>query len=480
VLANNLQQVLWLFGLISLAAFFFPFFKQGIYKQIGFSVTGRSLAFLASIGIGYSVLFLIGEKWGVSLMPFLPSFLGALALFFLLSAIKLPAHLQGLALLGASITFSLCMPSDTSRYALLSASLGLITWKLAEMVYIPDEPDFLDVLPPLTWLIGLFWILTGLPSSAASSSEGVLLAALSSVILLRLFQAPFMFDDKWYLKRLILSTTGGLIMLIVNTKLLMLPDPGGFAWLVGGSLFVSYLFRDFEDKARDKINDPMLIFQYLSMALLIAGVTIVASRMFGTVGFIVAATTTLVARPGSAAHYAGLFFVVRALLQGFIADHVANVTGVNVLHPYVGAVLYAGFVIALVLGIIVRDAQDKWLKLALFLAVGTFAPIAANFFLHAEPAAGLFDATLVGCILFALFAPVLFRSLSGAPGYLLLVPAQMICVGMLGSELISKGNEAVASTKMQMLIAAGIIGAVAPLVIMMLLRMSRDKRIEIS
>jgi hypothetical protein len=163
-------------------------FKQGIYKQLGFNASGRSLAFVASIAVGYSVLFLIGQKWGVALMPLLPSFLGALVLTWLLSVIKLPAHLRGIALLVVAVGFTLFMPHETSRFALIAASFGLITWKLAEMVYVPDAPDFLDVLPPLAWLVGLFWILTGLPSSSAGSLEGVLLAAFSSVILLRLFR----------------------------------------------------------------------------------------------------------------------------------------------------------------------------------------------------------------------------------------------------------------------------------------------------
>lgn len=480
MLANNLQPVLWLFGITCLAAFFFPFFKQGIYKQLGFVATGRSMAFVASIAVGFCVFFLIGEKWGMHLLNLLPSFLGGLVLTWLLSVLKLPGHLRGLALLGASVCFTLYMPADTPRLALIAASLGLITWKVSEMVYVLREPDFLDVIPPLSWLVGVFWILTGLPSGSSAALEGVLLAALSSVILLRLFQNPFMSDDKWYLKRIIMSATGGLIMLIACTKLVLLPDAGGYAWLVGGSLFVSHMFRDFEERAKDKIDDPLVVFQFLSMAVLIAGVTVVASRLFGTVGFVVVAITTLVARPGSIVHCAGLFWLVRALLQGYVYDFVANVTGVNILHPYVGAVVYAGFAIALVLGISLRDAEDKWLKWSLFLMVGTLAPLAANFFLHAEPAAGLFDATMVGCILFAIFMPVLFKSFDAAQGYLLLVPAQMITVAMLSSELINKGNEAVTATKLQMLIAAGVIVAVAPLVIMMLVRMSRRKGVEVS
>lgn len=480
MLANNLQQVLWFFGITCLAAFFFPFFKQGIYKQIGFNVTGRSAAFVAAIAACYCALFLVGEKWGLGLMPVLPGFLVAMAVPWLLSVIKLPAHLRGLAMLGAAVSYSLYAPADTSRDTLVAAGLGLVTWKISEMVYVPDEPDFQDILPPLIWLAGLFWILTGLPSSNASTFEGVLIAALSSVILLRLFQNPFMFDDNWYLKRIIMSATGGLIMLIACTKLLLLTNAGNYAWLVGGSLFVSHMFRDFEERAKDKINDPTVVLQFLSMAVLIAGVTVVASRLFGTLGFVIAATTTLVTRPGGVALCAGLFFVVRALLQGYVVDYVSNVTGVNILHPYVGAVIYAGFAISLVLAISLRDVTDRWFKLTLFLMAGTFAPLAANFFLHAEPAAGLFDATMVGSILLAIFGPVLFKTMSGSTGYLLLVPAQMISIATLTGELVNKGNEAVASTKVQVLIAAGIIVAVAPLVIMMLVRMARSKRIEVS
>ncbi len=480
MLANNLQQVLLFFGITCLVAFYFPFFKQGIYKQLGFTVTGRSATFVAAIAIGYCVLFLVGEKWGVVVMPFLPSFLLAVAAPWLLSVIKLPAPLRGLAMLGAAVSCSLYAPADTSRDNLVAACLGLITWKISEMAYIPDDPDFQDILPPLIWLAGLFWILTGLPSGNASTFEGVLLAALSSVILLRLFQNTFMSDDKWYLKRIIMSATGGLIMLIACTKLLLLTNAGNYAWLVGGSMFVSHMFRDFEDRAKDKINDPAVIFQFLSMAVLIAGVTVVASRLFGTLGFVIAAITTLVARPGGVALCVGLFLVVRALLQCYVVDYVANVTGVNILHPYVGAVIYAGFAISIVLAISLRDATDRWLKLALFLMTGTFAPLAANFFLHAEPAAGLFDATMVGAILLAILGPVVFRSTSGSLGYLLLAPAQMVAVGTLAGELVNKGNEAVAATKVEVLVAAGIIVAVAPLVIMMLVRMARSKRIEVS
>ena len=45
-------------------------------------------------------------------------------------------------------------------------------------------------------------------------------ASLSVSLLIRLLQGPFMFDDKLYIKRVMLSIGGGLAMLIVITKLL--------------------------------------------------------------------------------------------------------------------------------------------------------------------------------------------------------------------------------------------------------------------
>ena len=79
--------------------------------------------------------------------------------------------------------------------------------------------------------------------------------------------------------------------------------------------------------------------------LLVGICTLVASRLFGMEGLLILAAATVVAPIPGSALIAGLFWSSRALLQSYVSQFNPNVTGVNLMHNYASAALYAGFLV---------------------------------------------------------------------------------------------------------------------------------------
>jgi hypothetical protein len=294
-------------------------------------------------------------------------------------------------------------------------------------------------LPPLIWLTTVSWALTLDNKAIATQREGIILGIMAVAQLMRVMQRPFMKDDRWLVKRVVLATSAGLGVLLVLTKLVMNDAMQPLALLVGGGMFVTYLFQNMDKQGQDKVSGTTAV----KLLILIGMLSMVAARFFGTFGLLALAPCALVAPWFSICQFAGLFFCVRTMLQLFINTYNSNVTGINIEHAYVGAAQYAGFIAVACMTMLLREIKDRRILTALFLGAGVLLPMASNYYLHAEPTSSMLVAGTVAAVILSILGPALIVS-EESIGFenLLLLPAMMAAVGVTFGGLIEAGNAA--------------------------------------
>lgn len=436
---------LGVFGAAVLIAFLVPFMSQGVGKQLGWRMTWADLKRFALILFPFVLLFVAGQIFQFEAANMLRYFAIGAAVPFVLSRINFPPQLTGILLLLLSVLAS--VTTDMSGLPAVAVMSGLVVWKLGENLLLNESSTLDDILPALFWLGGLYWINAALPEEMVASRQGLLLGAIAVCLFMRVVQGPFLKEDKLYVKRIALATTGGLLALIFITKVMVLVDLDKVAVLVGGGIFLTYLFEAIENKEDGRLSAPAAV-----KSLILIGIfTMLASRLLGTFGWIILAPAALVATRPGAAVFAGLFWITRAMLQTYIVQFNSNVTGVNILHPYVSAALYAGFFAVLLLSVFLRDGKDKRLTLAVALGAATVLPTGANYFLHAEPTCSLLVSITVAGVLMSVLGPVVYKQENPQHDSLLLLPALMIGVATLTNLLIPLGNEATTSDRLTLL-----------------------------
>lgn len=429
-----------LFIFASLAAFFFPLIKNKLFKQLSIKSFKSTAPIASAVLLAFCLLFGFGNVFALNTANYIGYFALGFAALYALNNIGLTARLTGIVLLFGSVMLTLNMPEQADNLNLVAIACGAMTWKLIENLFWEARPVYDDIVPALIWLLGIYWIRIGIGDAGLVTNVALLAGGLSVMMLLRLFETPFLSDDKVYLKRLMLSATGGLGFLLVITKLIVNPQIAQMAILFGGGLFVSYLLQELEEREKTFVEG-------LYALLLIGGATLVAYRFFGTFGLLILATTTQIGKGELFAHYAGLFWIARVMLQTYIVAWVANVTGINTMHPYVGAALYAGMLLVVVMSLTARDVQSRRLYLLAFLASGSLLPIFANYFLHEEAAASLIQAACVASVLVVVLAPVIYQSELPKHGNIMLLPTMLSGFGALANGLIPLGNTVTTTTR---------------------------------
>jgi hypothetical protein len=445
-----------LFAVAALVAFAFPFFKDGTYKQLTFVPDMARLKSFAVVLLPFLALMAAAQSFKIEAGSTLRYFAGAAMLPFIFARLKLPPRLSGVLLLAAAVVLTRFDASSAGAPACFAVIAGLLIWKVAENLLLGAESSLEDVIPPVTWLVGLNWIRTAMTQAQYESREGLLLGALAVVLLLRIFQTPFLTNDKLYLKRIILAATGGLGLLIVINKLLSLPLNNSLcpiAALFGAGIFVAYLFDGMQKDQPQVYGGSEAV-----TALVLVGIlSVVASRIFGNFGLIMLAPAMLVGMRGGFAHSAAAFFAARGLMQVYILTDVQNVTGINLMHAYSSAALFAGFLVAVVLSVAVRDMTDRRWLTTIFLACGSIVPLMSNYFLHEEPTGSLLVSSLVAAMMLVTLGPPLYKQAVAGHENLLLLPASMTSFALLGSQLISMGTEGTAEDKIKILLYCAVI-----------------------
>lgn len=439
------DPILITFIIMSISGFFLRFFKDGVWKQLSMKPLMQRLPLFASIMLPFIGLFIVGQQFGVAAAAGLPYFGGAILLSYLLSALNLPSYLRGILLLAASVALTQFGASDANIIGLGSALTGLLAHKLIENLSFTLESSFDDALPPLIWLTTVMWVTSVHGTSAAAVMQaGTVLGVISVSLLLRFAQGPILgAKHNEFTKIIMLSTTGGLLVLLALTKGLAAVNYTNLAWLCGFGFLLTYLFKNVDVENRYSIPSH----QAVKMLILVGILTVFATRFFGTFGLLALAPVAMVAPVSSAALIPGIYWASRALLQVFVQNYNTNVTGINLTHQYSGAAMYAGFLLAVVLTIFFREFKDRRVLLTIMTGTAIVVPVMSNFVLHAEPTCSLFVSTTVAAILMAVMAPSLLKDEVKGVENLALLPALMVGSGLTSSGLLTAGLESTIDVK---------------------------------
>ncbi|MGH9551952.1 MAG: hypothetical protein ACRD3W_21380, partial [Terriglobales bacterium] len=357
---------------------------------------------------------------------------------FLLSQTRFNAEVRSFILLMLSVGLTMLIKDESCTPILVACLSGMLFWKLLENLLHKPESRLDDVLAPSVWLTAFYWCHTGLSDTSAKFCLGAVLCTLLTSVFIRWIQVVLLHEDKVYLKRIVLSVAGGLTFLILLTKVLSNDKLSSLALLCGGGYLVTYFLQSLD---RNVDEGPALA-RSVKNILLVGIATIVATRLFGMEGLLVLAAATVIApQPGSAL-IAGFFWVSRVLLQIYVLVNNPNVTGVNLMHYYTSAAMYAGFLMVLLAMLLIRDLGNRKVLAALLIGAAVIIPAASNFLMHPEPTGSFLISLGVTAVLAAMMAPAMFPMKSTDQENLVLLPSLATCVALMTQQLIELGNNA--------------------------------------
>jgi hypothetical protein len=393
------------------------------------------------------------------------AFMGAMLLPFLLSRLGLSSCLLGTILFACSLAFRCYEPSW--QYGCLSALGGLLTYKVIDQLFFVSDTGFEDILPATIWLSAASWFSSTLYGEAISKTvilqESIVLCAISSSFLLKAIPPNVLKNDPLFLKRLLLSLIGGFLMWMLVAQVLLAHKMAVAAILFGGSIFTHLLLNSPENESSDNSSKFDFPVQFL---VLVGVLTLVASRLLGMFGLLVIAPPALLCAGSSAAVAAGLYWCTRALFQGFQQDYNGNVTGINLLHPYVSASVYAGLALSLVVASLWLRRVNTWRDSIVFLGLAFLLPPACNYFLHEEPSSGYLFSLLSASIILVPLAKGLFAPALSKPKYpvLMLLPGLSIITAYLTNGLFEAGNHSTLQSRLYAAVAIAAVLAVTLIV----------------
>ncbi len=434
------QQLIWggsLFGLAALLA------------------VGLQLAVAQSLGFALAGFVAMAVLSGLSLPVGVPGLLLVILAFFLGGA--------GDALI----------PTQNVQAYLL----GLL---LAQFALSDRSSRWLELLWPAIFGVGSVWIALTSAQNSWASQQGVLLLAIAVAVLLRSVSLLPALSGSKMRQALFISVTSGLLAWLGIQNALLQPGLSPWAFLFAGGSLLGFGLGALESLPSTEADSKRITIRMIQL-LLLGLATLVASRLFGSTGWLVLAASLLSAtgsvsdkaapsnlqsihdrQPAglSVVGLASLFLVGRVLLQTFIVQFNPNVTGINITHPYASAALYAGFACMLLLppwlgGVKAgTESQAPLARLPLPMGLAAMAFLAAglaNYFLHAEATGSFLTAlwvTGIGVSLLGTFADEQSRF---APLQLAFL-ATLVC--LLSPELIEAGNLAQKTEKLWVLAGA--------------------------
>lgn len=441
--------VLTTFVLAALVAFIVPFLRGPRAKP---DFSPGALKPFACLLFPFLLLFLAGQYFGSPSGHCLSYFACASALPFILRRLGISSAVAGVALTICAVFLTFWLDKDAAM-PLAATIAGLCFYKAADCCLYGGDGTLDDILPPLVWLGGLYWINAASPAALLVERQGFLAGAIAVSLLMRVIQGPFLVSDPLYVKRIVLSATAGLLFLIYITKVLAAPALEIMALVFGGAHFLVYLIEAADgcggEKRQGQLSDAVKV-------LVMIGIySVLASRLYGTFGWLAIAPAAILSSGPSAGAVAGAFWLGRTVLQGYIALYNPNVTGINITHAYAGAALYAGFLFALVMSLALRDLAGRRILAAVLVFAGAALPLASNYFIHAEATSSLLVAVCVASVILSIAAPAIYRQERHGQEMLIVLPLYMVACASLGHELIDAGNTAVAGDRLKVLAALG-------------------------
>jgi hypothetical protein len=154
----------------------------------------------------------------------------------------------------------MCASNYCPNYAMREVTLGsILGLSLVTLIEMRRNKPVVEILPACAWLAGSLVPAAYNPNMIYVNGKEFLYAALSLVLLLRVFQPPFLIIDHWFVKRIALAATGGLAMFVVLVKYLQLASLSSLALLYGLGCLFAYLGDQLDRvTARDKKIDRTL------------------------------------------------------------------------------------------------------------------------------------------------------------------------------------------------------------------------------
>lgn len=443
------------FILACLIAVAVPLLKDGLKTQLSWRHDANRLSGL-KVGLGtFLVLYGLGWLLQQPTAGGIPYFLTGFALSWGLGGMRLSPGIAGIVLL--LVAFMLFPLSSSNAEPSVIPSLSYLFGLTAASFFSrPDGSDpnerLIDWAIPALWLTGSFWISQTSPDNWLVTHQSLLLVFLSLALLLRaLLRLDWLPEKNPVIPMAFTVLVGALAGWLAVQNVLFQPSLLNWAWLFAGGLLLAFLL---DWPLGEEADESGFSLRTIITLVLIGIGTLVASRLFGTLGWLVLASALLVRnQPSSGLNLAMLFLVTRSLLQGFIQQYNPNLTGINLVHPYAGAALYAGFILMLLLPVLFKRGGDRPFGWALILAGGVILAALGNYFLHSEAMSSLLVALTV--------AGVGVSALGFLPGKAdrsnpLMLAVFLINGALLTNGLIDAGNEAERTQKI-MVLAAGVL-----------------------
>jgi hypothetical protein len=402
-----------------------------------------------------------------------------------LSGLSLPAGVPGLLMLIAAFFVGGAGDALVPAQNLQAYLLGLL---LATLARSDRSSAWLDLMWPALFAVGSVWIALTSPQNTWANQQGLLLLSLAIAVLLRGVSLLPALSGSKVRQALFISVTAGLLAWLGIQNALLQPNLFPWALLIAGGSLLGFLLR-----ALDAFSPSKPIISRIMQLLFLGLATLIASRLFGSTGWLVLAASLLSATgpvqndsvknsDRQAAGYsvlglASLFLVGRVLLQTFIVQFNPNVTGINITHPYASAALYGGVAIMLLLPSLLKTEKEPphtqlaLTRMPLLVGLGALALLSsglANYFLHAEATGSLLTAlwvTGVGVSLLGTFAGEAHRA-DEAHRFVPLQLAFLVTLGcLLSPELIEAGNLATKTEKLWVLAGAFVVSGILTLLI---------------
>lgn len=435
-------------------AFVVPLIKNGLRPQLGFKLQNIPLRQLGLVLLLFLGVYAIGTALHLELVAGLPYFLAGLFGYGLLSGFSFAqSGMRGSILL----MMALALTGAINDAAALQLPLSSFLLGLTATRFVSDETAWKDYWLAASWCIGTVWIAVAGPEAMMTAYQSILAIFLSVVLLLRTIQnLPILPEKNPVIRPAFVVITAGLAAWLCTQVLVVQPALLKWVWLLVGGSLLSFLMLDTNDAVSTEDNRSASLLRGAINLVLVGIAALLASRLFGTLGWVVLAIGLLAnVRASNTVAIAALFFLGRSLLQVFILQYNPNVTGINITHPYAGAALYVGFASMLLLpqllnNVLLSQSQQNHCSSPLTLALLPFAAVVAgglsNYFLHAEATGSLLVALTVAGVGTALLGHV--RQLGAT---VMLFPLLGINSALLAHELLNAGSEAEKSQKILVL-----------------------------
>jgi len=435
----------------------FDAIKTGCWKSLSLNLTKKEviqyLAFFIPIIALFTIVTVLraDSAWNILIL--------ALSMFvpFLLATVGFSSGFIGsflaLAVIAVTAFAGKSLPEDST----LVISLGLLFYKSIDLLFFRRKTQFDDLIPAITWLSALIWFQSRFFVHAIAdqanliAQQNVVLLAIAITFGLKPLVVMMSGPDRFLLKRIGLSALGGIVFFGLTNFILLKPVYALVSALYAGGLFTSLLpssaFRD----SRIVERDSALFHRQLHFVILIGILALVGSRSFSMLSFLVLAPTAMVASAGGIGAAIAFFWTARVLLQTFVLNYNSNVTGINLMHPYVSASMFAGFFLSLLFTVALMRPAKAWQDSLFFLAIAASSPVVSTYFLHEEPTSGFLSSLLTASVLLVCLAPLLNPSAEpNRLDTLILLPSISLTTALISNVLLTMGNETSTEDRIQL------------------------------